>query len=266
MDTQVYVGAFRNLANKQHKYDKRRNQDNAKSVELKQLMNLAKTLLCEIETAINDSTTLTMPNVYTRQQMEQKLLVRSDEHEHARSMHDEEDDLGNKFAKVRFHEYMRSLDRIMKLPRKKRSNLPCKSRKYKRRNLCGKRDADCKGANCASIEPPTETQNKEIANRHSQHRLHHRLRTGHGGHVGGGFASSARLNQIIDENPNRLQRPHRRHRQNRHRNQLHYQIGDGKAANGLSAPLHRNRRQKILRAIDVSSTTTTPTFSPFNAL
>lgn len=254
----MYVGAFQDLANKQYKYDNRWNQGNAKSSELTQLMHLAKNLLCEIETAINDSTTLTMPNVYTRQQMEHKLHVRSDYRD--RSMHDEVDDLGNKFAKVRFHEYLRSLDRIMKLPRKKRSRRLCKNRKYKGRSPCNKRDVDCKGTNCTLIDPPMETPN-----RHSQHRLHHRLRTGHGGHKEVGDGAGVRVNQIVDENPTRSQRPHWRHRQNRHRNQLNNQIVDGTAANGLSAPMRRNRRRKLLRAIDVSSTTTTPTLSPFSA-
>lgn len=214
-------------------------------------MNVAKNLLCEIETAINDSTTLTMPNVYTRQQMEHKLHIRSDDKDS--SMHDE---LGKKFAKVRFHEYLRSLDRIMKLPRKKRSRFPCKGRKYKRRNPCGgKRDVDFKGSNCTSIEQPQ--------NWHPHHRLHHHLRTGQGGHMGVGSGAGARVNQIVDENPNR---PHRRHRQNKHRNQLNNQTADGTAANGVNAPMRRNRRKKIFRTIDVSSTTTTTTtFSPISA-
>lgn len=257
-DTQVYIGAFQYLANKQHKYDHHRNLGNEKSRELKELMNLAKNLLCEIETAINN-TGLRMPRVYTHKMMEEKLHFRTNAHD--RNKYDEVDILDIKFAKVRFHEYLHNLDRIMKRPRKKR--IPCKhNRKHKQRNLCRKRDADGKPVNCTLIEMPTETVNGEIVNRYPLRRLHHRRRNGNAGGQLDSESSVVRHNQIFDENGNRFLHPHRRHHQRgqrRHRNLLNHQVVDGEPVNGESIPIRRNLRKKMHRTLDLSSSSSSTT-------
>lgn len=253
-DTQVYIGAFQYLANKQHKYDHHRNLGNEKSRELKELMNLAKNLLCEIETAINN-TRLRMPHVYTHKMMEEKLHFRTNAHD--RNKYDEVDDLDIKFAKVRFHEYLHNLDRIMKRPRKK--YIPCKhNRKHKQRNLCRKRDADCKPVNCTMIETPTETVNGEIVvNRHPLRRMHHRRRNGNaGGPLTSESSGVMRHNQIFDENGNRLHRRYHQRGQRRHRNRMNHQVVDGESVNGELIPFRRNLRKKMHRTLDLSSSTT----------
>lgn len=235
----MYVGAFQYLANKQRKHDHRQNLGNAKSIELKKLMDLAKNLLCEIETAINNTEHLKMPRVYTREKMDETLAFRSRD----RNL-DAVDDLDIKFAKVRFHEYLHNLDRIMKRPKK---HVPCKNRKGKRRYLCGGK------RNVTAVEPMGETTNNEIAHKQMQRRLNQRIRNGSGG---------ARLNHIVDENGNRLQHPHRRHRQHgarRHQNPLNYQLVDESSFSGWSVYMRRNARKKMHRAFDVTVPTTTST-------
>lgn len=257
VDTQVYVGAFGYLLNKQTKYDRRRNEGNAKSTELKGLLRMSKLLLCEIEQAINN-TRLKMPPVHTRDSMKQELNFRNNKLD--RNKYDEVDDIDSKFTKMRFHEYLHNLDRIMKRPRRK--HVPCKNRKNKRKNLCGKRDVEDEKRNSTSIVPSAIN---EIGNRNPLHRRGHRVRNGNGLLDGG-----ARPNHT-DENGNHSHRPHRCQRQRgndrRHRNPLNKinnQIADGSTANGLQFPLCRNRRKHRHRAIDLSSTDTTTIFAPFS--
>lgn len=78
------------------------------------LMILAKNLLCEIETAI-DNTRLRLPPSHTREEMNAVLRFRNNKKDPLKF--EEIDDLDTKFAKVRFHEYLHSLQRIMKRPR-----------------------------------------------------------------------------------------------------------------------------------------------------
>lgn len=241
------------MTNKQHRSDLRRNLGKAISTELKALKDLAKKLLCEIETAISNRGQQP-PDVYTRDAMDKELNFRS----FAPNKHDEVDDLDLKFAKVRFYEYMHNLDRIMKCPRKKRA--PCKKhRKNKRKYLCGKRDLDRNGANCTTIESAMEMMNTDSnGNRHPVHpvrRLHHRVRSENGVHLSGNHVNGAHLKPIFDENGNRLSRRQRLHGERRHRNHLNNQLTDE------TIP-RRNRRKKIHRTLfDLPSMTTLTPFS-----
>lgn len=128
MDSQVYVGAFQYLFHKQKVADQNRNEGNDKSMELQQLMILAKNLLCEIETAINN-TRQQMPNVLNRKAMDIRLTFRNNNSN--RFENRDVDDLDNKFTKIRFHEYLHNMLHVMRRPGKK--NL--RQRKKKRNQL-----------------------------------------------------------------------------------------------------------------------------------
>lgn len=115
IETQKYVGAFEYLARKQKDFDSFQNEGNAKTIEIDHLLVLAKNLLCEIETAINN-TRQPMPVVFTRERMEKLLTFRNN---NSIGKHGEIDELDNKFSKVRFHEYVQNLQRVLKRPGKK---------------------------------------------------------------------------------------------------------------------------------------------------
>lgn len=141
VDTQVYVGAFQYLFDKQTKHDSVRNEGNGKSYELRELLVLAKNLLCEIETAINN-TGLLMPHVISRKIMNQKLTFRNNNRD--RTRFPEIDDLDSKFTKVRLNEYLNGLQRVMKRTGKKhlRHKQMKQRRQWKnmRKNVTGKRN------------------------------------------------------------------------------------------------------------------------------
>lgn len=128
MESQVYVGAFQYLLHKQKLADQNRNEGNDKSMELQQLMILAKNLLCEIETAINNTRQL-MPTVLSRKAMDHRLTFRNNNSN--RFENRDVDDLDNKFTKVRFHEYLHNMLHVMRRPGKK--NL--RQRKKKRNQM-----------------------------------------------------------------------------------------------------------------------------------
>lgn len=115
LETQKYVGAFQQLAKKQKRFDSFQNEGNAKTIEIDHLLVLAKNLLCEIETVINN-TRQSMPLVFTRQRMDKALTFRNN---NSIGKYGEEiDELDNKFAKVRFHEYVLNLQEVLKPGRK----------------------------------------------------------------------------------------------------------------------------------------------------
>lgn len=116
VESQVYVGAFQYLLHKQKLTDQHRNEGNDKSMELQQLMILAKNLLCEIETAINNTRQL-MPTVLSRKAMDHRLTFRNNNSN--RFENRDVDDLDNKFTKVRFHEYLHNMLHVMRRPGKK---------------------------------------------------------------------------------------------------------------------------------------------------
>lgn len=109
-ETQIYVGAFQFLAYKQRKYDIWHNEGNSVTIEIQLLLVLAKTLLCDIETLIH-STGQSITTVLTRKQMDEILTFRNNNS--IDKFNSEVDELDNKFAKVRFHEYVRNLIRIL---------------------------------------------------------------------------------------------------------------------------------------------------------
>lgn len=116
LQTQKYVGAFQHLAFKQKKHDILYNDGNEVTIEIHLLLVLAKTLLCEIQTAI-ECTRQPIKTVLTREQMDKFLTFRNNNSINKYS--GEVDELDNKFAKVRFHEYVRNLQRLLNHPGKK---------------------------------------------------------------------------------------------------------------------------------------------------
>lgn len=117
IETQKYVGAFQQLAKKQKKFDSFQNEGNAKTIEIDHLLVLAKNLLCEIETVINN-TRQPMPVVFTRERMDKVLTFRNNNSIGKYGV-EEIDELDNKFAVVRFHEYVQNLQRVLRRPGKK---------------------------------------------------------------------------------------------------------------------------------------------------
>jgi len=109
-NVQIYVGAFEYLEYKQNRFDERKNDGNSLSEEFKILLKESKYLLCEIEAAIN-RTSSNMPTVFTRQVMEKKLKFRNNN----KTFHDlnSTDNIDTMFAKVRFLEYINGLQQIL---------------------------------------------------------------------------------------------------------------------------------------------------------
>lgn len=110
IQTQKYVGAFQYLANKQNKFDSIRNDGNEVTIEIHHLLILAKALLCEIETVIRN-TRHPIPRAFSREQMEKFLTFRNNNSNDKDNFYI--DELDNKFAKVRFHEYVHNLDLLL---------------------------------------------------------------------------------------------------------------------------------------------------------
>lgn len=116
LQTQKYVGAFQHLAVKQKKFDTFHNDGNEVTIEIHLLLVLAKNLLCEIETVIL-STRQPIKIVFTRERMDTFLTFRNNNS--INKFSGEVDELDNKFAKVRFHEYVRNLQRLLNRSGKK---------------------------------------------------------------------------------------------------------------------------------------------------
>lgn len=109
-DVQIYVGAFQQLLFKRRKYDILHNDGNEVTIEIHLLFTLAKNLLCEIETAI-ERTRQPIRTVFTREEMDKLLTFRNNNS--IDKFSGEVDELDNKFAKVRFHEYVRNLQHLL---------------------------------------------------------------------------------------------------------------------------------------------------------
>lgn len=119
------MAAFQQLASKQKKFDSFRNEGNAKTVEIDLLLVVAKNLLCEIETVINN-TRQPMPKILSRATMDRALKFRNNNNS---ILHDE-GEIDNKFAKVRFHEYVQNLQQVLKRPGKKNLRLRKRGPKF----------------------------------------------------------------------------------------------------------------------------------------
>ncbi|XP_031628338.1 uncharacterized protein LOC116344086 isoform X1 [Contarinia nasturtii] len=118
IETQVYVGAFQYLRWKQFRHDMIRNEDNNKTRALEYLLILAKNLLCEIETAINN-TGMKMPMILTKEAMHKRLTFRNNNNTmkvitDKTNDIDEVDEIDNGFAKIRFGEYLNGLQTVLR--------------------------------------------------------------------------------------------------------------------------------------------------------
>lgn len=113
-ETQVYVGAFQYLTWKQFHHPKKGADRTNKLNALKNLSWLSKNLLCEIETAINN-TRMRMPKILSREEMNERLTF----HNNGNKMSfdttkvDEVDEIDYKYAKVRFSEYLHALQQML---------------------------------------------------------------------------------------------------------------------------------------------------------
>lgn len=115
IQTQKYVGAFQHLASIQKKFDSFHNDGNEATIEIHHLLILAKALLCEIETVIQNTRKL-IPQSFSRKEMDKLLTFRNNDSVNKFSA--QIDELDNKFAKVRFHEYVHNLLQLLSRPSK----------------------------------------------------------------------------------------------------------------------------------------------------
>lgn len=90
-----------------------RNESRNKTTALEYLLILAKNLLCEIETAINN-TGMKMPTILTRDMMNNRLTFRNNNRDRKLSDFDEVDEIDSKFAKIRFNEYLHNLQQVLR--------------------------------------------------------------------------------------------------------------------------------------------------------
>lgn len=111
IETQVYVGAFQYLGWKQLEHDKWRNENINTIKALEYLLTLAKNLLCEIETAINN-TGMKVPMILTQEAMFKRLTFRNNNRDRSKSF--DIDEIDTKFAKIRFGEYLQNLEQMLK--------------------------------------------------------------------------------------------------------------------------------------------------------
>lgn len=215
-ESQVYVGAFQYLLHKQKLADQNRNEGNDKSMELQQLMILAKNLLCEIETAINNTRQL-MPVVLSRKAMDDRLTFRNNNSNRLENR--DVDDLDNKFTKVRFHEYLHHMSHVMRRPGKK--NL---RQRKKKQNLL--RNSRLNGDGSGGIDFNTGLG---IGGAHSDKNKGENNR-GNGAIAAGLWSIESQQRNAIGGNRNR---PKKRHRigHRRHQNQPLGVIGNNNISN-----------------------------------
>lgn len=88
-----------------------RNDNINKTKALDKLLVLAKNLLCEIETAINNIG-MKMPMIVTKEAMYNRLTFRNNNRDRKTSI--EVDEIDSKFAKIRFIEYLHGLQQILR--------------------------------------------------------------------------------------------------------------------------------------------------------
>lgn len=131
IETQVYVAAFQYLGWKQLEHDKMRNENINTIKALEYLLTLAKNLLCEIETAINN-TGMKVPMILTPETMFKHLTFRNNNRDRSTSF--DIDEIDTKFAKIRFSEYLHGLEQVLKNrmgkqhPKNKRKRLQLRKR------------------------------------------------------------------------------------------------------------------------------------------
>lgn len=238
VETQIYIGAFQYLFQKQREHDELRNENNAKSTELNELLILARNLLCEIETAINN-TRHQMPTVLTRKTMDQKLTFRNNNN--VRLDFGEIDDLDNKFTKVRFTEYLHNLEKILKRPAKKSLN-----RRNKNRNNNGNQMNNNNNNNKNNRTSINSVNNRiKKVNRNGEHRLVI-VPSGNGFdvlHPTGGAGHARNKTKINNNNNNSINSGNKnREKQNRRRQNTGMQWTDLDRLNNLN----RNQRNRTM--------------------
>lgn len=129
LETQVYVGAFQYLAFKQFHYKKKSPSRTSTNqfAALKNLAQFSKNLLCEIETAINN-TGMRMPKVLSRAEMNERLTFHNDgrsaSFDPSKIDEIDVDEMDMKFAKVRFSEYLQALQQMLHKQRIARTSTP----------------------------------------------------------------------------------------------------------------------------------------------
>lgn len=162
----MYVGAFQYLRSKQLKHDTIRNENIDKTKALEYLLILAKNLLCEIETAINN-TGMKMPMILTREQMDNRLTFRNNNRDRRQS--DDVDEIDSKFAKVRFAEYLDGLQQVL------RNRLGKKHRHMARRPQKQARKKNPVGEVQIPVKPASGHDNNVVSvSMKKKHPLHHK--------------------------------------------------------------------------------------------
>lgn len=114
IETQVYVGAFQYLTWKQFHHPKKGADRTNKLNALKNLSWISKNLLCEIETAINN-TRMRMPKILSREEMNSRLTFHNNGNNVSfdTTKVDEVDGIDYQYAKVRFSEYLHALQQML---------------------------------------------------------------------------------------------------------------------------------------------------------
>lgn len=142
IETQIYVAAFQYLGWKQLEYDKMRNENFNTIKALENLLTLAKNLLCEIETAINN-TGMKVPISLPADAMFKRLTFRNNNRDRSTSF--DIDEIDTKFAKIRFGEYLHGLETILK------NRMGHKHPKTKKNTMPRKRVGASSGVNAAAV-------------------------------------------------------------------------------------------------------------------
>lgn len=182
IETQIYVGAFQYLSWKQLNHDTMLNENNNKTKALQYLLILAKNLLCEIETAINN-TGMKMPMIFSRDAMHNRMTFRNNNRDRKSSV--EVDEIDSKFAKIRFSEYLHGLQMVLKNRMGKR-HMGKKQRKVPMlKKRVGPKNTAVRPIAVPKINQPTENEvdSSFLARKHSLHhnnRQNHRNRYSHG--------------------------------------------------------------------------------------
>lgn len=117
------MGAFQYLTWKQFKHPKRGADRTNKLYALKNLSLLSKKLLCEIETAINN-TGMKMPKVFSREEMNDRLTFQNNGKNLSFDPNKIDDicEMDMQFAKVRFGEYLHALQQMLRNRRAKHNH------------------------------------------------------------------------------------------------------------------------------------------------
>lgn len=166
----MYVGAFQYLGWKQLEHDKRRNENINTIKALEYLLILAKNLLCEIETAINN-TGMKVPMILSQEAMFKRLTFRNNNRDRHTSF--DIDEIDTKFAKIRFGEYLYGLEQVLKNRMGKQHQ---KNRQLRKNTHLRRKDGvhgDGGGAVAASVNKPAHPVGSAHRRNHLKHTNNH---------------------------------------------------------------------------------------------